>query len=258
MPRLGSARDQQGAVMALNRMGDRDRQPSRSSAPGTFRLPNDASGDTSDGPAGPGDDIGASGRNRSSRKERPRRNSGQGSSYGQGNASRRDSDSDSERQKPEGGTAAQAQELAVYYLSQAPRSRKELTDRLVEKEYGNEEITQALDRLTELGYVDDALFAEQIVRARAARGQSAMKIGQALREAGVDRETSTEALSAGIDPDSELATARALVDRKIGATRGLPTQKRTARLVGMLARRGYGPIAYDVVREALASESEPT
>jgi regulatory protein len=60
---------------------------------------------------------------------------------------------------------------------------------------------------------------------------------------------------AQVDAEDESASARALVDRKLRATRGLERQARTRRLVGMLARRGYSEgLAYRVVREALAEE----
>ena len=58
-----------------------------------------------------------------------------------------------------------------------------------------------------------------------------------------------------LDPETERATARSLVDRKLASTRGLDTQARVRRLAGMLARKGYpAGTAFRVVKEALAED----
>jgi regulatory protein len=60
-----------------------------------------------------------------------------------------------------------------------------------------------------------------------------------------------------VDGDDERAAAEALVRRRLPSSRGLDYPKRVNRLVGMLARKGYGPgLAGDVVRRALAAERE--
>jgi regulatory protein len=58
-----------------------------------------------------------------------------------------------------------------------------------------------------------------------------------------------------LSPDTEAATARALVDRRLAGTRGQPAAARATRLVAVLARKGYPPaLAYRVVREALEQD----
>jgi regulatory protein len=62
-----------------------------------------------------------------------------------------------------------------------------------------------------------------------------------------------------LDPGQEEQTARALVDRKLRATRGLDRERRVRRLAGMLARKGYAEgLALRVVRQALEEEGEDT
>jgi regulatory protein len=81
-------------------------------------------------------------------------------------------------------------------------------------------------------------------------------LGHELRSKGVSGEVVTEALDT-LDPEAEIATARALVARKMSSTRTLSVDVRVRRLVGMLARKGYsGGLALRVVREAIASETE--
>ena len=53
-----------------------------------------------------------------------------------------------------------------------------------------------------------------------------------------------------IDADDELAAARELVRRRLPAMQHLAPQARTRRLLGMLARRGYGAgVAMRAIRE---------
>lgn len=49
---------------------------------------------------------------------------------------------------------------ALYYLGRRAHSRKELEEKLKKKEYPFEEINISLDRLAELGYINDFNFAE--------------------------------------------------------------------------------------------------
>jgi regulatory protein len=113
-----------------------------------------------------------------------------------------------------------------------------------------------LERFDEVGLIDDAAFAGQWVRSRHAhRGLARRAIAVELRRKGVSDEAAGEAL-AEVDAESEQRRARELVDRKLRSLAvGTAEQRAVAgrRLVGMLARKGYGAgIAYRVVKEALA------
>ena len=111
-------------------------------------------------------------------------------------------------------------------------------------------------RFDEVGLIDDAAFAAQWVRSRhVVRGLGRRALAVELRRRGVADDVAGEALS-GIDVQAETERARGLVERKL---RNLPigtpdARAATARrLVGMLARKGYGAgTAYAVVREVLA------
>ena len=125
-----------------------------------------------------------------------------------------------------------------------------------------------LDRFTEVGLIDDAAFARAWVSSRqAGRGLARRALRAELRAKGVDGEVAAEAVDA-VDDDDEREAARRLVERKVrrrcaGWTASPPTR----RLMGMLARKGYGGgLAGYVVREALdadgaaedaAAEAEP-
>ncbi|MBO0867515.1 MAG: RecX family transcriptional regulator, partial [Micromonosporaceae bacterium] len=82
-------------------------------------------------------------------------------------------------------------------------------------------------------------------------------LGNELRQRGVDRELVGEALGE-VDDETEAATARALVERKVRvASAATPPEVLLRRLVGTLARKGYPPgLAIRVVKEALAAAAD--
>jgi regulatory protein len=116
-----------------------------------------------------------------------------------------------------------------------------------------------LDRLTQVGLVDDADFAEQWVQSRRVNaGKGKRALAAELRTKGVNNDVITAVL-AGIDAGAERERAEQLVRDKLRRERlgDDDDTKVMRRLVGMLARRGYGQsIAVDVVTSELATERE--
>ena len=160
---------------------------------------------------------------------------------------------------PEADPESVARSICLRQLTMGPRSRGQLADTLASRGVTPEVADQVLDRLTDVGLVDDAAFAEAWVRTRSrTKGLSRRALGSELRAKGVEDELVAAAVET-LDPDEELATARALVARRLGLTRGLPYDARMRRLGGMLARKGYpAGLAMTVVREALAAEATDT
>ncbi|UFT00365.1 recombination regulator RecX [Nocardia huaxiensis] len=157
---------------------------------------------------------------------------------------------------PGGGTEQQAKEVCLRLLTDRARSRAELADKLAAKGYSPEIANRALDRLTEVGLIDDAAFAEQWVHSRHTfSGKGKKALAQELRRKGVAQEDAENALSA-ITADDEYERATELVRRKLRTVpRDLDREKTIRRLVGMLARRGYNPsTAYTVVKAELATD----
>jgi regulatory protein len=138
-------------------------------------------------------------------------------------------------------------------LALRPRTRAELATALRQRGIDDAVVTEVLARYGEVGMVDDQAFARAWVSSRHhGRGLAKRALAVELRRKGVDSETVGHALEE-LHPDTEAATARALVDRKLRTERGGATEALLRRLVGMLARKGYPPgLAVRVVREALA------
>ncbi|MEU2612044.1 regulatory protein RecX [Micromonospora sp. NPDC007271] len=148
-----------------------------------------------------------------------------------------------------------AREICLRQLAVRPRTRAELAGALARRGISEEVAAQVLDRYDEVGIVDDAAFARAWVSSRhAGRGLARRALANELRQRGVDGEVASEALGE-LDEETEAETARALVERKLRATRGEPDAV-FRRLVGMLARKGYPPgVAIRAVKEALAAQS---
>jgi regulatory protein len=162
-------------------------------------------------------------------------------------------------QGPDADPESVARTILLDQLTGRARSRRELADKLAQKNVPDDVATRLLDRFEEVGLVDDGAFARTWISQRGAgnRGLARRALAQELRRKGVDDETAREALDE-IDPDDEEAAARALVRRKLRSMRGLDPQVATRRLVGMLARKGYaGGLAYAVVRDELALDDDP-
>jgi regulatory protein len=154
----------------------------------------------------------------------------------------------------------QARNLCLRLLTVRARTRAELAARLTKQGYPDDVTGRVLDRLADVGLVDDQDFAEQWVRSRhlnAGKGKRAL--AAELRTKGVDDEVIAEAL-ADVDADAERVRAEQLVADKLRRERltdETDDAKVVRRLVGMLARRGYHQsMAFGVVKVALAGERE--
>ena len=150
-----------------------------------------------------------------------------------------------------------ARSICLAQLEHAPRTRAELAAVLARRGVPDDAAEAVLGRFAEVGLIDDALFARMWVESRhRGRGLARTALRAELRRKGVEDEDVSAAVEE-LDPDTELATARSLVARRLASTRGLETQARVRRLAGMLARKGYpAATAFRVVREALAEDGD--
>ena len=154
-----------------------------------------------------------------------------------------------------------ARTILLDQLTGRARSRKELSDKLRFKDVPDDLATRLLDRFEEVGLVDDEAFARSWVAGRqSAKGLARRALAQELRRKGVDDEVAREALDE-LEPEQEEQAARTLVRKKLRSLNRVDDVTATRRLVGMLARKGYGSgMAFAVVRDELsrAGREDPT
>jgi regulatory protein len=124
-------------------------------------------------------------------------------------------------------------DLAVEALRHRERSRREIDERLAQAGVGEAARLIALDRLEQVGYIDDQRFAGARAGALANRGYGDAWIRHDLARSGVAKEDAAAAIAA-LTPEAERATA--LADR-LG---------RTTKTAAQLARKGFGEDAVAV------------
>lgn len=159
---------------------------------------------------------------------------------------------------PPADPEAVARKILLDQLTGQARSRQQLADKLQAKDVPTDLANRLLDRFEEVGLIDDEAFARSWIASRGSAGSGGGRLlakralAQELRRKGVADEVAREALDE-IDPADEEAAARALVRRKLRSLARVDDVTATRRLVGMLARKGYGGgLAYAVVRDELA------
>jgi regulatory protein len=148
-----------------------------------------------------------------------------------------------------------AREVCLRLLTIAPRTRAQLADALKRKGVPEDVAERVLGRYSDVGLIDDVAFARAWVQSRhTGRGLARRALAAELRQRGVDADTVNDAVGE-LDPAHEEAAARELVRKRVAATQGLDPVKRTRRVLGVLARKGYSPgLSYRLVREALEGE----
>lgn len=142
----------------------------------------------------------------------------------------------------------QAYQAALHYLAARPRSRVEVERQLDRKGHAPEAVAVALDRLEQRAYVDDEAFAAYWVENRSQfRPRSAAALRYELRQKGVD----SEAIDAATAELDEEAAAWSAVAERTARWQTLPQAEFEQKVIGLLARRGFGfTIARQTARRA--------
>ena len=147
-----------------------------------------------------------------------------------------------------------ARTIALRRLTMRAHTRHELDKALQAKNVPQSVKEAVLDRMEEVGLVDDATFAVDWVASRQQRRHlSRRALKRELEVKGVERGDIDRALEY-VDRDAELASARELVERKRAAMSALPRDVQQRRLAGLLSRRAFDTavitrVLSDVLRE---------
>jgi regulatory protein len=146
-----------------------------------------------------------------------------------------------------GDPESAARTICLRLLESRARSREELAGALTRRGIPDEAAQTVLDRLTEVGLIDDRALAEQLVEARhRERGLAQRALARDLQRRGIAADVAAGAIAV-VDRDRERAAQ--LVRTRLARMSSLPEPARTRRLVSMLARKGYdSQLAFDVVR----------
>jgi regulatory protein len=134
-------------------------------------------------------------------------------------------------------------EAALRFLEARQRSAAEVRRRLLTHGYRADLVEGCLERLTELGMIDDAAFARAWVESRdRARPRGERALRQELARKGIDNVIREQALAEReVDrPDADEGAARRLLERHANAlARVADPRARRQRAYALLARNGF-------------------
>ncbi len=141
-----------------------------------------------------------------------------------------------------------ARRAALDYIAHQARTEGEVRRKLRTKGFAEGAVEEAVARMRELGYLDDAAYTRAYVRGRlAGRGHGPQRLRADLRRRGVAPKVIDEALDELVEPDDLRETALRHGRRRwLRLAREADPQRKRKKLADFLARRGYG---YDLIRE---------
>lgn len=152
--------------------------------------------------------------------------------------------------------AASAYDYALNLLTARAYSSRNLRRKLVQKGYGEADVSAAMERLLSSGLLDDARFAERFARSRLhGPGSSKLRLRQQLFQRGIPTQVSATAIERVLDEDP--VDLEAMVERaarkKLASMGDLEPLVARRRLYAHLARAGYNP---DEIRAAMRKAFE--
>jgi regulatory protein len=136
-------------------------------------------------------------------------------------------------------------EAALKLLAAGPRTQRDLRERLRRRGFGQEAADHALQRMRELGYLNDAAFARFYVEARRPSPRSNRALAFELSRKGIDKQLVTSALEGHSDADAAYEAAQ----RRLRNLTGLDRQTFERKLGSFLSGRGF---AYSITRATVA------
>lgn len=138
---------------------------------------------------------------------------------------------------------ARTNQRAANMIGRRPLSKKELVRKLKEKGESPDNAENAADRMEQLGFINDAQYAEYLVRKYSEKGYGRSRIKNELYSRGVPREYWEDALENLEDPSDKID---AFLRTKLAGRN--PDQKELKKITDALCRRGFG---WEDIRSAL-------
>ncbi len=147
-------------------------------------------------------------------------------------------------------------ERAFRLLSYKPRSVAEMRERLLEKDWAEEAVVdRVIDRLKELGYLDDGEFARRFASSRLTvkpLGRTRLRFDLKRRKLG--SETIEQALDTAFEEQSEEELIDKAIRKRIRLKGAPKTREESGKLFDFLLRRGF---SYELIRRKIHEHSLP-
>lgn len=152
-------------------------------------------------------------------------------------------------------------EKIMDFLTYAPRTRAELFEKLEKKGFKEVAIVAALDRLAEVGVIDDQKFANDWAYSRFHYANKApYLIARELRQKGIEEEL----IAIAIEPFGDESTMRSkaleiasVKIRGIKKSSGSLNPQDIQKIAAHLARKGFPPnLCFEVAKEVAQAETD--
>lgn len=138
---------------------------------------------------------------------------------------------------------------ALRYLNLRARSKKEIEEYLKRKEFSESAISQAVQKLLELKFLNDEEYGKSFMRGRQVyKGKSRYYVTHELRQKGIDPDTISKIV---IDSQDDLHTAKEFILRKKRIYGNLEKQEFKEKMMRLLSARGF---SFDIIKKALIEE----
>ncbi|MBO5518499.1 MAG: RecX family transcriptional regulator [Firmicutes bacterium] len=150
----------------------------------------------------------------------------------------------------EGQTEREIMDEAADLLAGRAYLSGDLQKKLRTKGYDAEETAETIDRLQELGYLDDEAYAKSFASDAARKGKGKLRIARELAQKGADAATAKAAIEAVSEEEDQLSERERAMEAAQKMLRGAekPDEKMLARIGRRLSSLGYEPsVIWDVL-----------
>lgn len=138
---------------------------------------------------------------------------------------------------------------ALHYLGFRMRSEHEVKQKLLELDYGEAVILEAIVKLRNLGFLNDETFSKALLETQKnTSGQGPRAIQQKLQEKGIGKELQEQILEE-YSKDEQVEVARKMAEKEARKRRTESPRQKETRIQNSLLRKGY---SYAIIKEALS------
>lgn len=143
--------------------------------------------------------------------------------------------------------AKDCRDTALTFLEHRERSTREVREHLKAKGFSADEITETLEYLSELHYLDEGRYCSNLIRYGMSKGKGPLRLQQELKEKGVGTEYYQSALEEAFGDGAEKAAAAKEAGKILDRNEQID-EKTLAKAARRLASLGYHTsIIYEVV-----------
>ena len=146
--------------------------------------------------------------------------------------------------------------VALKYLKTRARSKKEIYDNLVSKDYGKESINKAIQKLENQGYIDDLFYAKGFLNNKImTTSNGPYKIKNELLKKGIDKNIIEDVLKE-YDMEIQLEKIRKSVNRILKSNRSRSNKALKMKMITDLTNQGFSKKDIEKVIQEIQFEDD--